>query len=435
MRNARVAAIALICLLTLTMPLAACAGVSPSETPTLQATPGAPTPSRIPEPTPASTSIPTTTPTSDPTLPSSPSLQPTAAHSPSPTKAPSATPTSAAAFSTTLRGVKNLREVGFITGETSANQTLTKWTVGGTDLGVLFGDGPYYMAFGDTFASEGDFSSGWRSNTLAVIDTPTCATVPLFSSMIGDPVLGWADEVLASKKVNNNEMTVIPTGGFQVGSVLYMTFMSVNHWGGAGEWFCNYGGLAKSTDQGATWTKLDTVKWPGDSGFVQNAALKVGSYVYFWGIPAGRFGGVSHMRVPLSKVEDFTAYEYYQGHTSGGTPIYTKGNTALLSAAILIPGPVGELSVSYNEYVDAYLLSYYCESRWAILMHAASKPEGPFDAPVNLTKGSPYFTIYGAFQHPDFVSDGGKKIGFAMSMWLPTYNVRWMEIELVREGD
>jgi len=322
-----------------------------------------------------------------------------------------------------------------VTGEDSVNRTLTNWTVGGTDLGVLFGDGPYYMAFGDTFASEGDFSAGWRSNTLAVIGSAACATPPAFSSMITDGTPDWAEEVLSSLKRNGEEMTVIPTGGFQVGDVLYMTFMSVRSWGGPGEWWCNYGGLARSTDQGRTWQKLDGVRWPGDAGFVQNAALKVGDFVYFWGIPAGRFGDVSLMRVPQERVEEYAAYEYFQGREPSGEPRYATGESALRSAAVLIPGPVGELSVVYNEYVEAYLLSYYCEGLYSCLLHASLEPEGPFDAPFDMTAGSGLFMIYGPFMHGDFVADGGRRIGFSLSQWLPTYNVRWLELELIRRED
>ena len=359
--------------------------------------------------------------------PPPPSTTPTYAPDPTFTPAPTKTPRPPA----TLTGVKNIREIGFVTGESSPNRTSSQWGVGGTDLGVLFGNGPYYMAFGDTFSSEGDFSAGWRSNVLAVIDDTDPSDGLTFARMIDGGVPDFASEIVPSRKRDNEEITVVPTGGFQIGSTLYLHFMSIRHWGETSGWECNFGGIWKSTDQGETWSALPQLRWPGDSGFVQAAPLVVGDLVYFWCIPSGRSGGLSVMRVPVDSVEDIDAYEYFQGSAPDGSPLYATGEAAMRSAGTVAEAGVSEPSVVFNEYLDQYLLVYLLEG-FGIVAQSSDTPEGPFEATVLVLSDDDYPYIYGGFMHPALVADGGRRIYFALSQWLPTYNVRWMEVELVK---
>jgi len=330
-----------------------------------------------------------------------------------------------------LLGVRNLREAGFLTGERSPNRTRSRWGVGGTDLGIPFGEGPWFMAFGDTFESEGDFSAGWRSNVLARIPRPAFDTVPLFDWMADGETPAFAGEILPSRKTEDDEKTVVPTGGFQLGDALYLAYMSVRRWDAPGMWTCNEAGLAKSTDQGRTWRKLDGPRWPGDSGFAQNAALVVEDHVHFWGAPAGRYGPVRLMRVPSDRVEDPDAYAYFLGRDASGEPIYVTGTPAMHQAVPLVPGPCGEPSAAYCDAIGGFLLAAYSEPRGAVLLRAAPVPEGPYGEPVELVGRDFGPMLYGGFLHKDFMEPRGRRIGFALSQWLPTYNVRWMAAELV----
>src|SRR5690606_16517469 len=120
-------------------------------------------------------------------------------------------------------------------------------------------------------------------------------------------------ELLPGQKVDNVEMTKIPTHGIAVGDTLYLYFMSVRHWGGPGGWESNYGGLAKSVDEGKTWQILEDVQWPGDSNFIQVSPYKVEvndelTEIYFWCIPTGRFGHVQLMKVDEKHIEDLDQY-------------------------------------------------------------------------------------------------------------------------------
>ncbi len=350
----------------------------------------------------------------------------------------------------TILRLSNLKNLGFITGPESANNTQEKWKVGGTDLGVLFGDTQIYMAFGDTFDSinAGNFGGTWRSNVLGIVENSDPAKGLILSSMITAP----SNDKLAIQFIegvkNGDEpgsyggfqVTTIPTGGFEYNNTLYVTYMSVREWGGPGEWICNYGGFAKSVDNGQTWTKLESLRWPGDSGFVQQSPLKIGDYIYFWSIPSGRFGGVRLMRVHKNSIEQFNEYEYYQGTDANNVRIYQKGNQAMNAAKEIIKAPVGELSVVYNEYIGGYLMTYLNEKASAIQLRYAPQPEGDWSLADddkkderkegNLVSSNQYPALYGAFMHPKLVNEGGKKIYFAMSQFLPTYNVHWMEVEI-----
>lgn len=345
-----------------------------------------------------------------------------------------------------IESIGNLREVSIITGPDSINNTQEKWDVGGTDLGILFGDETIYMAFGDTFSSivDGNFGPNWRSNVLAVIKDSDPAEGLLFEKMItgqGNP--NSAIQFIPGPKNGNEtgpfggfQVTTIPTGGFEHNGALYVTYMSISNWGEiGGTWKCNYGGIAKSTDKGQTWSKLENLRWDGNGNFVQMAPAKSGDYMYFWCIPAGRYSGVSLMRVSLDNIENYNEYEYYQYTDSNGNPVYKKGETAIKTARQIVPPVVGEHSVVYNEYADAWIMMYLNEKAAAIQLRYAERPEGPWSEPFNVTDSDDYFGIYGAFMHPKLVSEGGKKICFAMSKWLPVYNVSWMEVELFKADE
>ena len=139
-----------------------------------------------------------------------------------------------------------------LTGPGAVNDTVPVM-IAGTDLGSMFRSGDRtWFAFGDTFGERAEGMTGgggtiWRSNALAYstdTDPTDCIT---FDGWITDEV-GWAKEILPSKKQDNDEITVIPTYGFEANGAMYIHYMSVRHWGPPGEWETNHAGLARSTD-------------------------------------------------------------------------------------------------------------------------------------------------------------------------------------------
>jgi hypothetical protein len=207
-----------------------------------------------------------------------------------------------------LTGVSGLEEIAQLTGPDAINDTESV-AVAGTDLGsmVNVGDRTYFF-FGDTFGERDPESTGgqggiWRSNVAAYTtdDDPTDGIT--FDGWTPVDDVGWAAAMVEGDHDPNNgsgEVTKIPTYGFAIGETLYVHYMSVKHWGEPGVWDANFAGLARSDDGGETWEPLDAPRWEGDSNFVQVAAAHASDggaeYVYFWGIPAGRLGGVARDR-------------------------------------------------------------------------------------------------------------------------------------------
>lgn len=232
-----------------------------------------------------------------------------------------------------LKAIENVRAIGMITGEGSENRTRSTYQVGGTDLGIFIEHkDKMYLFFGDTFRGDdkGNPMEGgaWRCNVLAYTTDFDASDGITFDGMITTKKSSsqkglYAKELIPAQKIPGVEHTVIPTGGFSDGENLYTYFMSVKQWGGPGEWVINYGGLAKSTDDGESFKKLSNIKFDGDK-FGQIAPLKAGDYLYCVGIPGGRFGSAKLMRVKMDSVEDFNEYEYFVG-LDDEKPTFQKG--------------------------------------------------------------------------------------------------------------
>jgi hypothetical protein len=331
-----------------------------------------------------------------------------------------------------LGGVQNVRRVGQITGPDSPNRT-QRFEIAGQDLGSMFqAYGKTWLVFGDTFGQRAPGLTGgggteWRSNTLAYTTDRDPTDGLLLDGYIVDDV-GWAKELIDSKKVDGIEMTTIPTYGFVANGAMYLAYMSVRHWGEPGEWETNYAGFAKSVDRGQTWTKLDAPKWPGDSNFIQVSTVHVDDEIYFWAVPHGRFGGVSLMKVRERDVEDQQAYRYFAGTGTDGDPVWA-GDPA--RARIVVDDTVGELSVMWSPYLKRWLMSYTHGGGAGAVLREGLAPWGPWGDAVTLVRPADVPGLYAPFMAPQYTTDGGRTIYFALSVWDP-YNVFWYRADLVR---
>jgi hypothetical protein len=144
-----------------------------------------------------------------------------------PVATPVAPPATPVAIAATTDRVLPVEQIAQLTGPSteSLNPTAEAYGVHGTDLGHTFLAGDdLYMIFGDSF---GPNKSDWRSNVAAVIATDQDPSDGLtFDRMITDRP-GHAKELLAAKKVDGDEITVIPTSGVAVGDRLLRHSMSV----------------------------------------------------------------------------------------------------------------------------------------------------------------------------------------------------------------
>ncbi|MBD2867393.1 DUF4185 domain-containing protein [Paenibacillus sp. IB182493] len=327
----------------------------------------------------------------------------------------------------------NLEMIARVTGVKPAgetmpnpNQTDTNYAITGTDLGIVWdkGGGQYFVLFGDT---NGHGPNDWRSNTLAISSDTNLADGLSFDTMIQDTP-GHAKEILPSKKINFDEITVIPTAGVTVGNRHYIHYMSVNNWGPAGVWSTNYSGIAYSDNNGATWTKHPTARWYNnttnwDNKFQMAAFVKDGGFVYMYATPNGRFGDVYLARVPENSLLDINAYRYWDGN---GWSASQAGADAVAN------GVAGEVSVAYNSHFNRYIMTYLNEHRQSIVMRDAPTPVGPWSGEKILVPGD--FTglgQYNAFMHP--LSNNGSTLYFIMSTWYPDYNTHLMKATLTAD--
>lgn len=312
----------------------------------------------------------------------------------------------------------SLSVVQQLTGPGSPNQTYERWNVGGTDLGfTFFHDDSLYMVFGDTYGRE---RLDWRSNTmakLAEVESPAAGLE--FEQFISDPT-GRATELLSSQKVYWVEQTVIPTNGVSVGERMFLHYMSVRRWAAPGQWQINHAGLAYSDDDGQTWLKSGPM-WGETSNFGQVAFVRAEDeqdMVYLFGIPAGRYGRVKLARVPADSILNGGAYGYWNG--SGWSPSEAE-------AATVVPAPVGELSVAWNEYLGLWVMMYLDERHDAIVVRTAEELTGPWSDPQLVTTARDHPQLYAPFIIP--FRSGEPEIFFTMSRW-DSYNVFLMHLRL-----
>ena len=331
----------------------------------------------------------------------------------------------------------NVTKVARVTGATPAgellpnpNQTHTNYEVYGTDLGIVWdkGGNEVFVLFGDTFGAgwcgNGGCGGGWRSNVLARSADTTLSNGLTFTTMIQDAPR-HAKEILPSRKVDNDEMTVIPTAGVTVGSRHYIHYMSVRHWGDPGQWLTNYAGMAYSDDNGQSWVKHPTARWVNNASwthpFQMAALVKNGGFVYLYGTPNGRFGNVHLARVPEGALLDINAYRYWDGN---------GWSTSQAAARPVVIGIAGELSVAYNAALGRFLMTYLNEHRQAVVLRDAGTPTGPWSGEKLLATGAAFPGIYNAFIHP--WGNTASELYFISSQWTP-YNTFLLRASLTTD--
>ncbi|WP_433592263.1 DUF4185 domain-containing protein [Nocardia sp. CA-145437] len=326
-----------------------------------------------------------------------------------------------------------LELVNQVTGHGSSNRTDMRWSVDGTDLGLMWETEPGRIAvvFGDTFGKgwepvgAGTGDQDWRSNAIA-FSTERDLSKGLVLDTFAQDSRCHAAEILASRKVDNFEITTIPTSGFALHGRQYLTYMSVARWSRLkpGMWWTTLGGLAWSDDSGDTWTKSEWARWDNVFGlgrFQVTAMTPHDGYAYMFGTPNGRFGTIALARVPSDQVLNKSAYQYWIGNT--WVPAF--GPDELLATPV-VSGTAGEVSVRYDASTRRWQMLYLDLDRGALVLRTAAEPQGTWTDPVTLVDTREYPTTYGGFIHP---WSRGNDLYFTMSAW-NSYNVYLMHAKL-----
>ena len=330
-----------------------------------------------------------------------------------------------------FKGNNTTQSVNFLTGLNSPDAS-RMLGLNSTDLGLMWdaGDGRVLAAFGDSFTC-GSNNDGWHSNSLfETTDQDPSNGIYLEGNVSG----GRSGEFLPrSLKIDNVEMTKIPTTGIEVGGVQYADFMSVKHWGSAGNWTTNYAQTAKSTDGGKTWTVVPGTmrtntspardsRMPnyeayrsGNENFQMTAMVKDDGYVYVYGTPNGRAGAARLARISEAAFPSWDAAEYWNGSGWSSSPS---------AATPVLDGRVGELSVQYNQHLGAWLALY--ESTEGIVIRKADSPEGPWSAKKTLVSKTQEVDLYAPFMYPHQV-DGN--LYWVATTW-SSYNPQVLKTDL-----
>ncbi|QDQ98955.1 DUF4185 domain-containing protein [Tomitella fengzijianii] len=366
--------------------------------------------------------------------------------------------------------------IAHITGPSGTNETVPRFNVIGTDLGIMWdnGNGQTMLAFGDTTGANDDpicngLVGQWRSNVLLRSDDDDLSDgMSIDGAAMASP--GQAKEILPSLKVPGVEHTVIPTAGIAVphagsagGFRQYINFMSVKSWGAPGEWTTNYSAVAYSDDNGENWVSptfgsvqdmAGNVVAPGTGAkafrtataalssvrlnaggnadfqmgaFVREHGADVSdpdSYVYFFGTPSGRSGSARLSRVQQKDIENAAAYTYWDGSGWAATPE---------QAAVVIDGKVSELSVAYNTYLGKYIAMYTHPIK-GLVVRTADSLTGPWSDTTTLISPVQVPAFYGAFMHPESSDSGDSTLYFTGTTW-SDYNVMILRTDLSRLRD
>jgi len=320
--------------------------------------------------------------------------------------------------------ISAVTEVAKQTGANSVNRTDKRWQVEGTDLGIMWESAPGEIAtaFGDTvgrgFHPPGGMGMDWRSNVLAFSTDRDLSDGMTYDRMVTDDRC-HAAEVLSSRKLDNVEVTTIPTSGFALGERQYLSYMSIRTWNSVpGTFFTNYGGIAYSDDHGQTWTKDPYARWDnifGLANFQVSAMVPQGDYVYVFGTPNTRLAAVGLARVPKDQLLNTTAYQYWCD--GNWTPVGGFG-----SASPIVDAPAGELSVRFDAARNVWQMSYLDTAKAALVVRESDSPQGVW------SDGAPTVTVldhpelYGGFIHP---WSSGSDLYFNLSTW-SDYNVYLM---------
>lgn len=310
--------------------------------------------------------------------------------------------------------------VSWLNGKNALNDS-TVVNVYGGDLGIVTKyQGRFYYIFGDTFGING---TDWRSNTMAWSNDANPADGIMINGWIVNVSTHLARALFEpAHKINQVELTTIPTTAITDGNKFYIYYMDINNWGAAGVYNCNNASIAASTD-GIHFTRTSNLSWPGDSNFVMFAHVLSLNGVdngtgdeYLLATPAGRYYAAYLLRVPRGQELNMQAYSYYVGMDGQGNPLWSQDMSAAVS---VFARPVGEMSVMWDEYLQEYVAMYIEHYTATIVLRTSKTLWGPWSDKIGVVPSSEFPGLYGSFMHPELVENHGQIVYFVMSLWGP----------------
>lgn len=261
--------------------------------------------------------------------------------------------------------------------ESTQNQTFTRYQLAATDLGVPFQDGERtWIIFGDTWGERGGeldamaYTTGNNpedglalnfvadeSETYLPIDIPEISQaafeVPVEGLMVGDqmyiyhttdhdpPITTMGRSVLARQSVKSDA------------SFEYLYNFSTE----------NFINISIVQIESSDWDLL-----PENTG---KSLVIFGSGDY-------RESEVYLAYQPEGEIENPEAIQYFAGVDEEGLPLWDDSEAESLPIFELDNPCVGEFSVSYNPFIDRWILLYNCDEPRGITLRTAENPWGPW---------------------------------------------------------
>lgn len=280
------------------------------------------------------------------------------------------------------------------------NQTQSNYGLGSTDLGVPFEHkGKTYIPFGDIpNHSDRDPIAYTTDDNIEDGLSLTFLTNPGGDYRIID---------IPGETMNTYE---VPMEGVSWNSIMYL-YCTTD--------FMERSFLAKSTDDGLTFTKLYDLS---SSKFINVSLVKTKS-TSDYPEPEGTDIQVMVGSGKYRESDVYLAYQradqietkpvYYFAGLENGRPSWTPYEFS--SVPLFEQACVGELSISYNSFINKWILLYNCETPRGINCRTANNPWGPWSAPFVIfepweNNGYCHF-IHTSWEHDvcDNVHDNGRE--------------------------
>lgn len=344
--------------------------------------------------------------------------------------------------------------------------------VAGTDLGAITKCGDkFYLNFGDTLLenitytgtnpnfpanqAENNFFVAFSNSTniedltfdgyIASGDRPSRALLNCHN--VGSGGEGGC------YTIPNAMFSVLDSNGQCVG--LFSQYMDVNTVGGHNhKSYASYIAKMDWNDSGLFKDyKGNDYKWsiagaPNERyDFTMASFVQKGDYIYMFGSPAGRFGGLKVARIETSKFLNTTDLDGWEYFTNDNQWVRSKDLNFIKNSAKWVISPkdsnytyfknyadgqeaiqnmtIAEFSVVYNPYLGKYLLmTGRPDSTLGVYMYLADQPQGPWEEKILMpnksrSPKSGTWTYYGTYTTSSLLKDNGKTMYFLATTWQP----------------
>lgn len=260
------------------------------------------------------------------------------------------------------------------------NRTYSNWKLKGTDLGVPFRyKGRTYILFGDTQGAKE------KDRDAIAYTTDSLPDGGLKLTFLHD-----ADNIYKPITIPNIEQGAfdVPMEGIEVNDIMYV-YSTTGH---SATKAMGRSVLARSRDDGNTFDllytlsakhfinvsimKTDADKWPNLPHNIK------GQVLILFGSGSYRKSDVYLACQPAENIEDPHTIQYFAGMDNNNNVTWSKDEQ--MAIPLFDQPQVGELSVTYNAFIDRWIMLYNASNPGGINMRTARYPWGPWTKPMVL---------------------------------------------------